>query len=288
MYDFRYHIASLVAVIVMLGVGMLLGSAIVDRGTLDKGLVVSLQKDFADLKNNNDQLKADLARDEQFAGAAADAMTAGKLTGHTVVVVVNEGRTDGLAAATATILKAGGRVAVAHFSDKSLGIASDGTLGGKVVPGLDASSPPEQLALVASRQLADEWSANGFGKGPVTDKLVAAGKLRLSDSSPGTKVDGVVLMASWDGATDPALVEFAKQTQADGTVSMGAESRTRTAGVVDAAGVAGLSTVNDVDSASGGYSLVEVLAGLAKGRFGTGAGATQPFPPPQSPASSLK
>jgi hypothetical protein len=95
-------------------------------------------------------------------------------------------------------------------------------------------------------------------------------------------------MASWDGATDPALVEFAKQMQADGTVSMGAESRTRTAGVVDAAGAAGLSTVNDVDSASGGFSLVEVLAGVATGRFGTGAGATQPFPPPRVGVSGAK
>ena len=99
MYDFRYHIASLVAVIVMLGVGMLLGSAIVDRGNLTQPLVVSLQKDFADLKKDNDQLKSDLARDQQFASAAADAMTAGKLAGKTVVITVNEGRTDGLAAA---------------------------------------------------------------------------------------------------------------------------------------------------------------------------------------------
>jgi hypothetical protein len=280
-YDFRYHIASLVAVIVMLGVGMLLGSAIVDRGTLTQPLVLSLQKDFADLKKSNDQLKADLARDQQFAKAAADAMAAGKLTGRTVAIVVNEGRTDGLAAATSAILNAGGHVAVAHFSDKSLGLATDAALAGKVASSTDASTPPEQVALVVGRQLADEWSANGFGKGPITDQLVSAGKLRLSDSPTGTRIDALALMASWDGATDPALVELARQMQADGVVSMGAESRTRTAGVVDAAGAAGLSTVNDVDSASGGYSLVEVLAGIAKGRFGTGAGATQPFPPPQ-------
>jgi hypothetical protein len=285
-YDFRYHIASLVAVIVMLGVGMLLGSAIVDRGTIDKQIVVSLQKDFADLKKNNDQLKADLARDQAFAKSAADAMTAGKLTGRTVVVAVNEGRTDGLEAATTAILKAGGKVAVAHFADKSLGLATDAALARTVAPGTDASASADQVALIVGRQLADEWNANGFGKGPITDKLVGAGKLRLSDSAPGAKVDGVVLMASWDGATDPALVEFAKQAQADGIVSMGAESRTRTAGVVSAAAAAGLSTVNDVDSASGGFSLVEVLAGLASGRFGTGAGATEPFPPPSGAVSA--
>lgn len=281
MYDFRYHIASLVAVIVMLGVGMLLGSAIVDRGTIDKNLVVSLQKDFADLKKNNDQLKADLARDEQFAQASADAMTAGLLEGKTIVLLVNEGRTDGLAATTSAINKAGGKVAVAHFTDKGLGLASDAKLAGRLAGTSDSSAAPDQLAVIAGGKLADEWLANGFGKGPITDQLVSAGKLTLSDSSPGAPMDGVVLIASWDGATDPALVAMAARVNEAGTVAAGAEARTRTAGVVDAAGAAGLSTVNDVDTASGGYSLVEILAGNAKGRFGTGPGATQAFPPPQ-------
>ncbi len=281
MFDFRYHVASLVAVVVMLGVGMLVGSAIGDRGVMDKqmvGLVQSLQKDFTALKQNNDQLKTDLARDRSFAAASAGALTAGQLNGRTIVVVVNDGRTDGLSAVTAEIQKAGGRVVVARFPEAGLGLASDAALAGKIKATVDGSATAGDPAVLAARVLADEWTNSGFDLGPVSDALTASGKLHLEDASRGQKPDAVVLLATWDGKADPALVELTSHLAAAGLPAVGAETRLRQAGVADAASAAGLSTVDDVDTASGGYSLVELLTGRVKGRYGTGPGAEATFP----------
>jgi hypothetical protein len=272
-FDFRYHVAAL-------GVGMLLGSAIVDRGELDKqrvALVNSLQKDFGALKQTNDQLKADLARDRAFAAASEGAMVAGRLDNRTVLLLVNDGRNDGLAAATAAIQKAGGKVGVVRFSKPGLGLADDPALTGRMRAAVDGSGTAGELAPLVGRALGAEWRTGGVGKGPVSQALLDAGRIRLEDVAAGTRVDGVVVLATWDGKTDPAILEAAKEIAVAGVPAAGAEPRARGGGVVDAAANAGLSTVDDVDAPSGAYSLDLILAGLAKGRFGTGPGAGQPF-----------
>jgi hypothetical protein len=279
-FDFRYHVASLVAVIVMLGVGMLLGSAIVDRGELDKqrvALVSSLQKDFGALKQANDQLKADLGRDRAFATASEDAMVAGQLAGRTVVVLVNDGSNDGLPAVTAAIQKAGGRAGVVRFTKPGFGLAEDTALAVRMRAAVDSSSTAGDLATLVGRTLGSEWRVAGVGKGPVSQSLLSAGVIRLEDVAQGTPADGVVVLATWNGKTDPAVIELAREISAAGIPAAGAESRARGAGVVDAAAGAGLSTIDDVDTPSGAYSLDQVLAGRARGRFGTGPGAGQPF-----------
>ena len=61
MYNLRYHIASLVAVFLALSVGLVLGSIVVERGTLDEqreALVTSLQQEFTELNAENKLLKA--------------------------------------------------------------------------------------------------------------------------------------------------------------------------------------------------------------------------------------
>jgi hypothetical protein len=279
-FDFRYHVASLVAVIVMLGVGMLLGSAIVDRGELDKqrvALVNSLQKDFGALKQTNDQLKADLARDRAFATASGDAMVTGRLAGRTIVVLVNDGRNDALTPVTAAIQKAGGKVGLVRFTKADLGLAEDTALAGRMRTAVDGTGTAGELATLVGRELGGEWRAGGIGKGPVSQALLDSGRIRLEDVAAGTRADGVVVLATWDGKADPAVVELAKELLAQGVPAIAAEPRARGAGVVDAAAGAGLSTVDDVDTPSGAYSLDAVLAGLARGRFGTGPGAGRPF-----------
>ncbi len=54
MFDMRYHIASLVAVFLALTVGIVLGTAIVNRGVLvrqQNALVGSLRTEFASLRD---------------------------------------------------------------------------------------------------------------------------------------------------------------------------------------------------------------------------------------------
>ena len=110
MFDFRYHLASLVAVIVMLGVGLLLGSAIADRGTVETqraALFNSLKKELDSANKTNDQLKAEVAGNLAFASASADSFNKNVLTGRTVALVANEGSNAGVAAATTALRNAG-------------------------------------------------------------------------------------------------------------------------------------------------------------------------------------
>lgn len=283
MFDFRYHLASLVAVIVMLGVGLLLGSAVADRGTVERqrtALVDSLQKDFAALQKTNDRLKSDLAVNESFASASADSFTKGALTGRTVAIVVNEGGNAGLAAATTALRNAGAKVAVVRVPDATFGMAGDGALLRRVSTVVASDGTTQDVALAAGKALGTEWTGTtGLGKGPVSDVLTAAGKLDVSGVTPGMPIGGLVLMAAYPGAQDPALVAVAQQAGSAGIPVAGAQARIPEADVVGPAAAAGLSTVDDVDAPSGGYSLVEILAGAAKGRFGTGSGADQAFPP---------
>ena len=70
MYNLRYHIASLVAVFLALAIGLILGTVVGERGTLDKQqttLVTSLQKDFTLLRTENADLKRERDRDHAFA-----------------------------------------------------------------------------------------------------------------------------------------------------------------------------------------------------------------------------
>ena len=283
MFDFRYHLASLVAVIVMLGVGLLLGSAIADRGAIEKqrtAIVDSLKGDLAAAKKTNDELKADVARNAAFASGAADAFTKGVLTGRTIAIVVNEGSNPGLAAATAALRDAGAKVAVVRIPDAEFGMGGDAQLLARVGTVVASTGTTADVALAAGKALGAEWAGpGGLGKGPVSEALSAAGKLNISDVTPGVAINGVVLLASFAGASDPALVEIAQQAQSAGVVAVGAQAKSSDADVVGPVAAAGLSTVDDVDSPSGAFSLVQVLAGAAKGRFGTGPGADQAFPP---------
>ena len=283
MFDFRYHLASLVAVIMMLGVGLLLGAAIADRGTIEQqrtALFRSLQQDLASAKKTNDDMKADLAGDRAFAAASADAFTKGTLSGRTVAIVVNEGNNAGLAAASAALRNAGAKVAIVRVPDAQFGMGGDPALLAKVGGVVASTGTTADVAMAAGKALGAEWAGtSGLGKGPVSDVLSSAGKLNVSEAVPGVAINGVVLMATFKGDSEPALVAVAQQAGNAGVIAAGAQAQGSDVDVVGPAAAAGLSTVDNVDAPSGGYSLVEVLAGAAKGRFGTGQGADQAFPP---------
>ena len=89
MIDFRYHLISLVGVILALALGILAGS-----GFLGGPLLERLQGDIEDLHKDNNRLQDEIGRlDEQieqgetFANAVAPTLTRGKLAGEEIVFV---------------------------------------------------------------------------------------------------------------------------------------------------------------------------------------------------------
>ena len=95
---------------------------------------------------------------------------------------------------------------------------------------------------------------------------------RRGRRAPAIVADAVVLLASFDGQADPALVALAAAMQKAGR----AGGRRRVAGRRHRCGrrlrsAAGISSVDDVDRPEGAVSLVYVLAGKAEGHFGVKA-----------------
>jgi hypothetical protein len=287
MFDFRYHVASLVAVIAMLGVGLLLGSVVVDRGGVERqraALIDSLRTDFNQIKKANTELKARADQDGAFAAATAAALTDRALAGRNVVFLVNEGREDGLAAATAAVEKAGGRVVVIRLRTIGFGTA-DATLSGKAAALLGTPQlAGDQLADAIGRRLTTEWNAQGIGEGAMSALLKEAGAITVTGGGAGVRPNGYVVMANFGGQADDGAIALARSGGENGQPAVAAAARIQRTPIIDAAASAGLSTVDDVDTTPGAFSLVWVLADRASGRFGIGPGADRPFADPSAQA----
>jgi hypothetical protein len=75
--------------------GLLLGTVVAERGTLDEGsraMVEDLQRQFKALQTENTRLSKGLGRAAAFGADVAPALVAGRLQDLTVAVVVNAGR----------------------------------------------------------------------------------------------------------------------------------------------------------------------------------------------------
>lgn len=96
MIDFRYHLISLVAVFLALGLGILMGTVV-----LNDALVDSLRADINDVRKNNSALEEEIGRQDRridaanaFADEAAPWLTEDALAGRVIVTIQLEG-TDG-------------------------------------------------------------------------------------------------------------------------------------------------------------------------------------------------
>lgn len=110
MIDFRYHIVSLVAVFLALGVGIVLGS-----GPLDEQIQGALQTQTDDLRSQQRELRSQVtdlqhqvAVGEQFAEEIIDPLTANQLTDRSVVIFTLPGADNDLVDETTKVLERAG------------------------------------------------------------------------------------------------------------------------------------------------------------------------------------
>jgi hypothetical protein len=91
--NLRYHIVSIVAVFLALGIGVLMGSTVVDRATVDflRNRIDDLEAARDDARERSGALDADLRRlrdlDQQFQVEGRDQLVQGRLSGVPIVVV---------------------------------------------------------------------------------------------------------------------------------------------------------------------------------------------------------
>lgn len=279
MYNLRYHIASLVAVFLALSVGLVLGSIVVERGTIQRqqdALVESLQTDFVRINGENRRLNAELEASDEFAAALVPEITSGLLADRTVLVLTNSGRNDGLSSAVGAIERAGGNAAVTMLEGSGLSL-SDESVASAARAALGTLDEGDALTRSVVASLAAEWSRAGAR--PLTEALVDAGGMRVDALSQADSVDGVVVLTAWDGEADAATLDLATALRDRDVRVLGAETRTASTGVADAFAAEGLDAVNDLGTTRGEYSLSVLLAGLAEGYYGTGPSPDGPFPP---------
>ena len=284
MYNIRYHLASLVAVFLALTVGLVLGTVVAERGTLDNQsttLVDDLQKQFAQIQTDNNALRDGLERDRAFAGDVVPALTVDALSGETVAILVNGGRSNGLNATMAAIEDAGGIPVVLTFSSPGLDLDSHVPEGISALLGEGFTEPTSAPANAAFKNaVADVLAAElrQAGPRPMLDLLKESAALSLSSAADFGAVDACVLMVSFDGQPDEISSKIAGALDVRGAVVVGAEATNQTTGIAVETVDLGFSAVDHVDTPQGAYSLVWLLSGRASGYYGIGAGADAVYP----------
>lgn len=284
MYNLRYHIASLVAVFLALAVGLLLGTIVVERGVLNSQrttLVEGLQKDFNQIRSESAAVKKSNDALTAFVGEAAPRLVESALASRTVLVIASPDTADTVATLGRAVRAAGGKTAVATFSGAGLSL-SDDAVSAAAAKALDMPVASVDATTVAAA-LTREWTTSGDPR-VVTKALVAAGGLKLTGLAATDEIGGVAVSATFNGAPDVTALDLARELSGPTRPAVGVETTKRTDGTAAAAKAAGLSGVDDVDSAMGEVSLVWVLSGRASGLFGVGDGVDSQYPTPLFPA----
>ena len=290
MVDFRYHLVSVVAVFLALGIGVLMGSGVVGEPLLD-----NIRDRARDVQDFNDRLKDDvvdlehdLSVSRRFMEAVEPMLVEERLADEDIVIVdvasgdvpldsLLEGLEDGAGASVASI--------VTITDDFELGVEEDVAELAQIT-GSDAT--PEELRVEAATAIGERIAALAQRRRPVADPddllhtLEDAGFLDLAEEVESAPVPpGASLVIAASGVTDPTF-------RIDQVVTALGEAAAAGAPVVvvettdSAWGIAGsvrgdgdlsnlIGTVDNVDKLSGRIALVMTLArleGEGPGHFG--------------------
>lgn len=283
MYNLRYHIASLVAVFLALSVGLILGTVVAERGMITdqtSSLVADLQVRFDEIQASNDALRVGLERDRSFAEAAVVPLITGQLAGKNVAVFVAADAADSASTVTDTIAGAGGTSLIVALQSPALGLDVEepaGLAGYFQLHDMDIAKPGEDLERQVADALVAEWRAGA--EQPLTALLAGEGLLALASTSGTATVDAVVIVGTGQSGCDPFALAVARSMSAAGGTAAGAEPVVLPDGVAAACVDEGLPAVDHVDTPQGKVSLVWILAGRARGYYGSGTGAEGFYPP---------
>jgi hypothetical protein len=306
MINFRFHIVSLIAIFLALGVGVIMGTAVIDSAVVDRleAQQRGLESDIDDVTGENGRLRGQLGslrdRYEQLDEEGWSMLVDNRLFAVPVLVVTADGVdgdlvediADQLGAADAQVI---GRL---RLTDRFALDDDDEQADLAEALGLSAQTSPGTLRNVALTRLAAVLRGSGVGVDPVSGTIAVlrdAGFLdvELPDDAPGGGLPAVragtrIVMVGDDGvdlAPEDGFVPLARSLvlpRDDGlrrALLVGVEPALEEpedgapAGLVellrDDADVSDLlSTVDTVDDLAGRLGLVVVLDDLGDGKQG--------------------
>lgn len=283
MFDFRYHIISLVAVFLALGIGILVGTMIGEKGAVSqpqKALVERIEADFGQLRAENRLLNEQNQANEKFQRAVLPVLISGQLVQKNVALVVTTSLDPSIQKVLANVFEmAGGRLVstttlAPHLAlDKKENVEKVNALLG--VTGL----PLRQLKGRVLGEIAKQLVT---GQNPKFIGDLAGSGIISTDGAYDIAVNAVVVVGGSEEnkKDDPetidiplvkALLEFNIQV-------VGAETTKVKVSYMPIYQRTGIATVDNIDSPIGEISLVYALKG-ERGNFGIKSTAQQAVPP---------
>jgi hypothetical protein len=311
----RYHIVSLVAVFLALALGIVVGSTVLQEGTVSVLRATSERVRSESERNSRENvaLKQEQARLQSFGAAVLPELVQGRLKGRSVVLVDTDKVDSGMRGAVRKVLEdAGAQVdGQITFSDDRLALAADAeriALGRLLA--VDAGAPEvlrgelfrrlaNRLATPAAIPQEDSQRASDMLTGLQDADFLADLKLSQSlaaGNDPFPRQDSLFVLlgpaatATTAVAPDAFLVPLADQvsTQTGGPVAGGEaaavpEQTSWIRALRDNRAVSRrVSGIDSVDTVYGQLALVEALEGslqqLPAGQYGIKAGASGLLP----------
>lgn len=274
MLTWRYHLLSLVAVFLALGLGVLVGISLSDNGLVDTSqdvLVKDIQHNIDDLQNQNNLLGRDRAINQRFQDDTFPFIVGGRLQGKRIAIVASSTAGDELQRKlTSAVHGAGGQV----VSNTVLNTRFDPpAVTAKIKAELKndtqfATVDDSTLITVVGRELAREIGRSGGTRLLTTLQGTMVDSINGSYDAP---VDAVVIITRSESDQAPAYSDLEKQFLLNlkelGVLSAGAEPTDAPRSEIPLFQSVDVSSVDNLDSRIGQVSLVYVLYG-EKGSFG--------------------
>ena len=268
MINWRYHIMSIVAVFLALGLGIIIGIGLGENGTVDlgqQGLVEDIRRDIDELRNENNMLNNEQSINLRYQDNTFPYLVAGQLQGKKIALVssssVSEEDRRNVAGAIET---AGGQVVSTTVFDSRFDAAA-------VIARLQetqqqypqlAAADETTLAKLLGNQLALEVATTV----PPAALTSLQGSLGASVAgSYDLRIDAVVLLTSADNDYSPYYSdlerEFILGLKGTGITVVGGEPANAPSSEVPMFIAMGISSVDNIGSRIGQLSLVYALAG---------------------------
>jgi hypothetical protein len=179
-----------------------------------------------------------------------------------------------------TIAAAGGTSFTVTLLEPGLGLSAEepaGLAGLLQLHDIEIAEPGEALEQQVAERLVGEWRAGATQ--PLTELLVGEELIRVESASGTATVDAVVIVGSGSAGCDSFALAVARSMSAAGGTAAGVEAAEVPDGVAASCASEGLGAVDHLATPQGKVSLVWVLAGRARGYYGSGEGAEAFFPP---------
>lgn len=307
MISFRFHLISLVAVFLALGLGVLTGTTVINRG-----IVTQLENQTGDLSGQLEGIREEVQdlqalRDlwAAFGEEARDPLLAGRLAGSRVLVIAqdgtDDGSIDGLLAALRSAATTPDDVLGPIFLTGRMALRSEGERADLAeILGVVGSDDPDALRAQAANLLADRL-VFGTGGNEILGALLGAGFLidegrRLEEADlralggPGQVVVAVAggpagSAMNPEGFLVPLVEELARAeaTVAAGEPVDGEEEEPAFVSVIREDGdlASRVATQDNLDQMPGQIGMVVAIEDLVDGvagHYGVKDGATRAFP----------